>query len=84
MKITVRIFYDIDFGLRNTTYGYRQMLRNSGVVIKNIRIENGVFSEQPFLTFGSYVNESGISEEEHDRRYEQFWEVSQYKKNITY
>lgn len=36
------------------------------------------------MTFGSYVNEDGITEEERNYRYEQFWEVSQYKKDVSY
>lgn len=60
------------------------MLKNSGIALRNIRIENGVSDNSENLTFGSYVNEIGISESEHQRRYEQFWEVSRYKKNIAY
>ena len=40
--------------------------------------------EPEHLTFGSYVNEYGISEDERNRRYLQFWQISQYRKDIAY
>ena len=36
------------------------------------------------LTFGSYVNEQGLSKEERSRRYQEFWRVSQLKRNLVY
>ena len=42
ISIYVRIHHQIDFGKRNTEYEYREMLRNSGILLKDIRIENGV------------------------------------------
>lgn len=70
ITITVRIHYSVDFGRRNTEREYRDMLKNSGVILNDIRIENGVSDGLKYLTFGSYVNESGITEDEHDRRYD--------------
>lgn len=86
ISITVRIHYAVDFGKRNSQQDYREMLKKSGVVLHDIRLENGVAKQAKIkrLTFGSYVNEYGISEEERDRRYEQFWVVSQYKTDLAY
>lgn len=85
LKIYVRIHYQVDFGRRNSERGYREMLKQSGVVLKDIRIDNGVSDpKNKALTFGSYVNEPGISEEEFARRYLQFWQVSQYKTDMAY
>jgi len=83
MTIAVCIHYDVDFGRRNVEKGYRDKLRESGVIIRNIRVENG--ADVPVrLTFGSYVNEPGISEEEREIRYNQFWEVSRYIRDLAY
>ena len=54
------------------------------MVLKDIRVENEVQKPLNTLTFGSYVNEVGIGQDEWKRRYEEFWNVSQYKKNMTY
>lgn len=45
---------------------------------------DGVADEGENLTFGSYVNESGIDEAEHERRLQQFWTVSRYKNDVSY
>ena len=42
MSITVRIHYSVDFGKRNTESEYREMLKRSGIILRNIRLENGV------------------------------------------
>ena len=84
VSIAVRIHHEVDFGKRNTEQDYRKRLKHSGVVLSNIRIDNGSGKTNDNLTFGSYVNEAGISEEDHKRRYEQFWVVSQYKRDIMY
>lgn len=52
------------------------MLKSSGVVLKDIRISNGLVEDLGMLTFGSYVNETGITEDEHIKRMREFWEVS--------
>ena len=84
-RIAVRIHHQVDFGKRNTEQDYRERLKGSGVVLENIRLETGVeTSESRDLTFGSYVNEVGISDQERERRYWQFWTVSQYKRDVTY
>lgn len=84
MSLSVMIHYQVDFGKRNTEREYRQMLKQSGVLLKNIRVENGVTQTLNELTFGSYVNEPGITEEEYAKRYNEFWQVSQYKKDLAY
>ena len=84
IEIVVRIHYDVDFGKRNTEHEYREKLKRSGVLLNNLRIENGVYAPLDKLTFGSYVNEDGITDEERERRYNEFWKVSQYKKDMTY
>ena len=84
IEIVVRIHYNVDFGKRNTEQEYRELLKRSGVLLKNIRIENGVTKPLEKLTFGSYVNEVGITEEERETRYYQFWFVSQYKRDMAY
>lgn len=81
MNIVVNIKYDVDYAKRNTVEEYRQNLVNSGILISNIRISNGV-SNKDNLTFGSYVNEDGLDENERTRRYEQFWQVSRYVSDI--
>lgn len=84
LQIVVRIHYTVDFGKRNSEKAYREKLRKSGVILNNIRIENGIVETLNRLTFGSYVNEAGITEDERDKRYNEFWQVSQYKKDIPY
>lgn len=76
----------MDFGKRNTEKDYREMLKRSGIMLRGIRIETGVSQTdtKEHLTFGSYVNEPGISQKEHDERYEKFWIVSQYRKDLAY
>lgn len=84
IAITVRIHYEVDFGRRSTEREYREMLKKSGVILNDIRIENGVSEGLKHLTFGAYVNEDGISNEEFKKRCDSFWFVSQYKKNMLY
>ena len=80
----MRIHYDVDFGKRSTEREYRELLKKSGVILKDIRIDNDATSPFQNLTFGSYVNEDGISEKEKNKRYEQFWQVSQYINDMAY
>ena len=82
--ISVVIHYQVDFAKRNLEQDYRNLLKESGVVISSIRIGNGLEVGDENLTFGSYVNEPGIDVEERDRRKNQFWQVSQYKRDLTY
>jgi hypothetical protein len=85
ISIVVRIHYAVDFGKRNTEREYRENLMESGVLLNDIRVENGVSDDwNKTLTFGSYVNEPGITPEEFANRYNEFWLVSQYKKNMAY
>lgn len=81
VKISIQIDYNVDFNRRNIDEDYRNALRNAGVMISDITIGD---DDDSGLTFGDYVNEQGISESEHQSRYEQFWKVCQYKKNISY
>ena len=60
--LTVRIHYNVDFGKRDTEKEDAEGLKKAGVVLKNIRLENGVSDDIVQLTFGSYVNEDGIDE----------------------
>lgn len=85
IEIVVRIHYSVDFGRRNSELEYRNCLRRSGVVLKDIRIEppneNKVNRE---LTFADYLNEDGIGQEDWETRMKEFWQVSRYKNNVTY
>lgn len=56
----------MDFGKRNTEHEYRERLKRSGVLLNDIRIENGVYAPLDRLTFGSYVNEVGITDDERE------------------
>lgn len=82
VKISIQIDYNVDFNRRNIDEDYRNTLRNAGIKISDITI--GDDDDDSGLTFGDYVNEQGISESEHQSRYEQFWKVCQYKENISY
>ena len=84
VSIAVRIHHEVDFGKRNTEQDYRAKLMRSGVLLSNIRVENGYVETNGNLTFGSYLNEPGITEDEHERRYGQFWVVSQFNRDIMY
>ena len=53
-------------------------------MISDIRVENDVVPDSDNLTFGSYINEDGIDEAEHNRRLMQFWQVSRYKNDVSY
>lgn len=82
--ISVRIHYEVDFSNKGASDEYAQQLKDSGVLLRNIRIENGVESQPEQLTFGSYINESGISDDERNARCDQFWAVAKYKEDVTY
>jgi hypothetical protein len=82
--ISVLIHFKVDFWRRNFEQDYRNALRNSGVILRGIRIDNGMQAAADHLTFGVYLNEIGLSKEDWDRRYYQFWTVSQYRKKIAY
>ena len=84
VEILVRMHYDVDFNKRSNEKVYQQMLKDAGVTISNIRVENDFGVCEGDLTFGSYVNEPGISETEHERRYNQFWEISKYISDTSY
>ena len=84
ITLVVRIHYQVDFGKRESEKAYREMLKKSGVLLKNIRIVNGVSEDADNLTFGTYVNEPGITEEQHEERANEFWAVSQYRKDLAY
>lgn len=84
VEIGILVHYDIDFNRRNSESIYQDMLKNSGVVLWDIHLDNGVNAPKEQLTFADYVNEHGISEEEWMERYEQFWQVSKYIKDIPY
>ena len=84
VTITVRIHYDVDFGKRNTEQDYREKLKASGVLLNNIRVESEKDKSPKRLTFGSYVNETGLSDVQRKARQEEFWLVSQYKQNMAY
>ena len=84
VDVAVKIRYDVDFGKRNSEYEYRKKLKESGVLLSGIRIENGISDEPDNLTFGAYVNEPGISSDERENRYWLFWQVSQYKRGVSY
>ena len=83
LTLTVRIHYNVDFAKRDGEKEYREMLKKSGVLLKDIRISTGA-STPTQLTFGSYLNEPGLPQEEFAKRYNEFWVVSKYKKDIPY
>lgn len=83
IDVVVRIHFDVDFGKRNTDEDYRNMLKKSGVVVKGLMVENGLGMER-HLTWGDYINETGISDAERELRYQSFWDVSQYKRDLAY
>jgi hypothetical protein len=79
--IKVIVHYQVDFSRRNTEKEYQDLLKKTGISLKDIRIDNDIVETKRQLTFSDYVNEVGISKDEHDERYAQFWQVSQYKKH---
>ena len=85
IEIVVRIHYQVDFGKRNTEDEYRNALRRSGVVLRNIRLEppnqNSSLRE---LTFSDYLNENGVEDEEWQNRLKEFFTVSRYKNDVMY
>jgi len=83
-EIKVIIHYQVDFSRRNTEKEYQDLLKKSGLTLMDMRIDNDVVETKRQLTFADYVNEVGIPEEEHDRRQEEFWQVSQYKRDVPY
>lgn len=81
--VSVVIRHDLDYNRRDTDNGYAQQLRGSGIVLKDIWIDNGS-PQMENLTFGSYVNEDGISSEERDLRLLEFWDVSRFQRNFPH
>lgn len=61
ISISILVHFDVDFARRNSEVEYADLLRESGVIVSDVCMENGVVEELPHLTFGSYVNEAGIS-----------------------
>lgn len=53
------------------------------MAISDIWIDNGLGKKEQ-LTFADYVNEDGITDDERDQRLAEFWQVSQYKRDIPY
>ena len=82
--IKVIAHYQVDFSRRNNEKEYQDLLKNSGITLMDIRIDNDVIDTKRQLTFADYVNELGISDDEREKRYSEFWQVSQYKKDIPY
>jgi hypothetical protein len=90
LDIVVRIHYQVDFGKRNSEQEYRNSLRKSGVVLRNIRLEppnEDMVNHE--LTFADYLNEDlQIDDEERAKEWNsrlwQFFEVSRYKNNVSY
>lgn len=82
--IRVIVHYQIDFTRRNNESDYRDLLKSSGITLMDIRVDNDVMPTKRQLTFADYVNEAGISEEENKERLFQFWQVSQYKRDVPY
>ena len=76
--------YQVDFTRRNNESDYRACLKSSGITLMDIRVDNDVIGTKRQLTFADYVNEVGISEQERENRLFQFWQVSQYKRDIPY
>ena len=82
--IKVIVHYAVDFSRRNNEREYQDLLKSSGITLMDIRVDNDVIPTKRQLTFADYVNEVGISEQERERRLFQFWQVSQYKRDIPY
>ena len=61
VEIGILVHYGVDFNRRNTESIYQDMLKNAGVVLWDIHLENDVGSPKEHLTFADYVNENGIS-----------------------
>lgn len=84
VDIVVMMRYDVDFGRRNMEHEYRNTLRRSGFLLSNFRVQQDEVERKDNLTFGDYVNETGIESSERELRYNEFWHVSQYKKDLAY
>ena len=82
--IKVIAHYQVDFSRRSNEKEYQDLLKNSGITLMDIRIDNDVMDTKRQLTFADYVNELGISDDEREKRYGEFWQVSQYKRDIPY
>ena len=68
VDIVVMMRYDVDFGKRNSEHEYRNRLKRSGFLLSNFRVEQDEVERKDNLTFGDYVNESGIQSSERDER----------------
>lgn len=82
--IKVIVHYAVDFSRRNNEREYQDLLKKSGITLMDIRIDNDVMPTKRQLTFADYVNEVGISDVERSNRLFQFWQVSQYKRDVPY
>ena len=82
--VRVIVHYQVDFSRRNNEKDYQGLLKQSGITLMDVRIDNDVMETKRQLTFADYVNETGVSDEERERRIWQFWQVSQYRKDIPY
>ena len=58
--ISIVINHEIDYNRRNSDHDYRSHLIHSGIVLNDILVDDGNV-QQNNLTFGSYVNEDGIT-----------------------
>lgn len=84
VDIVVMMRHDVDFGKRNSEREYGNRLKRSGFLISNFRLEHDETERKDNLTFGDYVNEIGIDSSERMLRNDEFWRVSQYKKDLAY
>lgn len=82
-SISVLVHYSVDFAKRASATEYQDMLKASGVVVSDIWIDNGLERKEQ-LTFADYVNEEGLTKDERNQRLDEFWQVSQYKRDIPY
>ena len=84
VDIRVAIHYTVDFSKRDIEAEYTKSLKEHGLILNDIRLENDVVPLKEHLTYGDYVNEPGISDEVHDMRLKMFWQVSRYVKDVAY
>ena len=61
VTISIVINHEVDYNKRNSDHDYRSHLIHSGIVLNNIWIDDGLGKQHENLTFGSYLNEDGIS-----------------------
>lgn len=92
IDMNVHMIYDIDFTRRNYDRDYRRSLNDKGIELKNIRISpngssrrssDGGDEQHGNLTFGAYINEPGLDENERNARLMEFWKVSRTIYNVS-